>query len=78
MSWNYRIVQSHDDPPSFSVYEVYWRRNKPCGWCEASVCDWDTLEDLKGTIKHMQRALSQPMLQQDGDTLVPMPRRKRR
>jgi len=65
MSWNYRILRHvyDDGSESFAIHEVYYEGDKPtsCTQNPTSLLD-ETLDDLKGSVNLICKALDQPVL----------------
>lgn len=58
--WNYRVCNVDG---LFSIQEVYYDDdNKPNGFCNASVDNWESTEDLKSTLESMLRAFDKPII----------------
>jgi hypothetical protein len=69
MSWNYRILK---DATGYSIREVYYTSEQMIfAWSQDS-CDpyGETLEELKADYELMRRAFYQPVLKEDGSTLI--------
>lgn len=67
MSWNYRVVaELKDEWVFYRVAEVYYNKyGVPEAWSLDDynpVNNWDNLEDLVGTVKKLQDALTKPVL----------------
>jgi hypothetical protein len=65
--WNYRVcVTKHDTYPDeryYSIQEVYYDKDgKPTGFCDADVRNWESLDDLRGTLTKMLEALDRPLI----------------
>lgn len=65
MSWNYRMCQYKKKGYTlYSIREVFYAADGKTieGHTDASVHDWETLEDLKGTLNLMRTAFKKPLL----------------
>ena len=64
MTWNYRVCKYEvNDQTLYAVREVYYDDDGlPDGFCDASVDNWESVEDLRGTLEHMLRAFDAPVL----------------
>ena len=62
--WNYRVCkQKVNGEVLWRLQEVYYRKDGTIlGYAEASVDNWESLKDLKGTLKLMQKAFDKPVL----------------
>jgi len=75
MSWNYRMLaEVVGELTMYWVGEVYYDKNgKPDSWSGREfnvIADWDDLDDLKGTIEKVAKAVHEPVLQIVGNKLV--------
>ena len=64
MSWNYRVCRyTTQGVVLFSILEVhYTAAGEPEFYGAASVAEWETFEDLAGTVAKMQTAFAKPVL----------------
>ena len=64
--WNYRVVKSKqkDDTYLYKIQEIYYEADGKTikGYCPASVEDWETLKDLRGTLEKMLDACDKPVI----------------
>lgn len=72
--WNYRILaEVVRDHTEYYVTEVYYRGDEPVSWVDREGINvlggWDDLDDLKGTIRQVQEAVTKPVLRVMGDRL---------
>ena len=68
--WNYRVVQSYDRK-EFFIAEVYYDDGGNTGWHDGVSLKWEDYDDLKGTVKLIQKAFEKPLLRVgEGDNLV--------
>ena len=67
MSWNYRVCRYRKNGETlFGIREVYYdARGRIKGLTDASVDDWETHTDLKGTLTLMAKALDRPLLDEE-------------
>jgi len=73
--WNYRvltrIVQPNTDKGNewreFFIAEVHYKDGKPSGYgAEKSLTSgWETVKDLKWTVKHLKEAFEKPIIDAD-------------
>jgi hypothetical protein len=71
MPWNYRVCKTKndgplpdDDPFLYHIREVYYDKDGQIqGYAAASVDNWTSLEDLRGTVESMLRAFDKPVLE---------------
>lgn len=79
MPWNYRVIHTRIEPDPilqnsdlYDIKEVYYDKDgSVLGYSEASVTEWDTLDNLKGTLKLMMKAFDRPVLEAFTPTIVP-------
>lgn len=70
--WNYRVLQSFDQTEYF-IAEVYYDGDATQGWVDGGHdgLRWDDYDDLKGSVKMIQKAFDKPLLRVvEGDRLV--------
>jgi len=69
VSWNYRVCRyTTEGVVFFSILEVYYNAaGEPDGYCSASLAEWDTFEDLSGTVAMLHTALTKPILDVSAD-----------
>lgn len=69
MSWNYRVVRYVANGETlYGLMEAYYdEEGKPNGYCAATVTDWESLDDLRGTLEQMLRGCSAQIIEVDGD-----------
>lgn len=79
MSWNYRIgtkvfhydkikgFEDHEPTRLFEMIEIYYKDGKPNGYAENinPVSNWETLEDLRGTLDLLKLASEKPIIDID-------------
>ena len=74
--WNFRILSEVvGDRTAYFIAEVYYNdAGEPASWTDRedynALNGWDDVDDLRGTITHLQDALSKPVLRVAGDKLV--------
>ena len=74
--WNYRVLKQtykseNKTYTTYDVVEVYYNKvGNPNGYCAASLTEWETLKDLKGTHRLMGLAFKRPVLVLKGKKLV--------
>lgn len=73
MSWNYRVCRyTTQGVVLVSLVEVYYNAaGEPESYGLASVTDWETVEDLRGTVALMQEAFTKPVLDIRADMIAP-------
>ena len=75
MSWNYRILaEVVGDLTMYYIAEVYYdKEGNPKNWSGRDfnpISDWDDLDDLRGTVEQVAKALHEPVLRIIGNKLV--------
>lgn len=69
MKWGYRILKTYDEETiSYSMVEAYYDEDdKIVDYTSASVEEWDSVDSLQSTLKHMQGAFEKPVVYMDND-----------
>lgn len=69
MAWNYRVVRYEASGEMLvGLMEVFYdEEGKPKGYGLASVLHWTSIDELRGTLDLMRKALDAPELAVDGD-----------
>lgn len=66
MSWNYRVCRTKlndNEADLFSIREVYCdEAGTPNGYAKAGVEHWESVDDLRGTLELMLKALDKPVI----------------
>lgn len=69
MAWNYRVVRYRAAGEMLvGLMEVYYdEAGHPVNFARASVLHWESIDELRGTLDLMRRALAAPEIAVDGD-----------
>lgn len=72
MSWDYRIIRTHEGGEAvFAIHEVYYSDRGPPMWSEnAAYVVGASVEELKGQLEKMTQAFDRPIFEVVGDALV--------
>jgi len=63
MSWNYRVIEKKEgDTTVFAIHEVYYSENGDSVTVNNVAPYGDTLEELRGDLRHMVEALNKPVM----------------
>lgn len=69
MSWNYRVVRYQANSETLvGLMEVFYGEDgTPNSYGLASVLHWESVDELRGTLQLMLKALDAPEIAVDGD-----------
>lgn len=72
MYWNYRVIYHKDQIKDYyAIHEVYYVDNLPKYWTLENIEIYEyNVPDLKSVLERMQQALTRPVLEIEGSTLI--------